>query len=156
MASYQTTIRDAAYNKIVASKLSLPITVFEVSKTYVPNYWLEELGTQPGVSVAPAGMGADRNRQLRDTSVKYLDLAVIVHVLQQMGNNQNTTSIDLLMEHMEGIMDILEVDDLVANVNWSNTEPLKDDSGMIYDYEALQESGIFWAVFIVHYTYIRQ
>jgi len=103
------------------------------------------------------GMGSERNRELRDTNIVKLDLAVMVHVQQRIDPTA-TSTIDTLVELVEQIMQDCEDDDLVsgADFNWGFTEPLKDENDLIYSYEALTVSGVFQAVFIAHYNYIKQ
>lgn len=158
MASYQTTIRNGCYDKIVAAKPSLVITDFEVDKTYFPTYDLTEIGDTPKVAVTAMGMGSERNRQYRNVAIKTLDLGVIVHVLKRISDKTTVTELDTLVELVEQLMNTLEDDELVAGetFQWGLTEPIKDENGMILDYEALSESEVFQAVFIMHYTYILQ
>jgi len=156
MASYQTAMRQACYNKIDSESGDLPITDFTLTDTYFPHYYADRIRDKPVVAVTAMGMGAERLRRLRDATIKQIRLSVLVTILQQIEDRDDTTTIDTLIEQGEAIMAKLENDGLAVDTHWEETEPLKDENGMIYDYEALSESGIFQSVFIVHYTYILQ
>lgn len=156
MASYQTAVRDGAYTKIQAVQATLPITSFDLTKSYFPHYHLEDVQSQPVVAVTAIGMGAERLRQFRNAGVKKIDLAIMLSILKQNADKGDTSALDLLLELGEAILDHLEDDDIVSGVTWSNTEPLKDENGLIYDYESLAESGVFQSVSILHYNYKLQ
>ena len=156
MASYQTTIRDGAYTKVQAVQATLPITDFDLTKSYFPHYHLENVQSKPVVAVTAIGMGAERLRQFRNTAIKQINLAVMLSILQQNSDRENITHLDLLLELGEAILDHLEDDDIVSDVTWSNTESLKDENGLVYDYESLAESGVFQSVSIINYIYKLQ
>lgn len=157
MSSYQTEIRDGIYDAILAAGSGYVITDFNLSKTYFPSLYLEDIGDKPEVLVTAMGMGTERDRRLRNVAVKVLRLGVLVHVLQRV-DRTDTSTIDQLVEMVEQIMNTVEDDELVSgeSYNWESTDPVKDENGLIYDYEALYESGVFQAVFTVNFTYILQ
>jgi microsomal dipeptidase-like Zn-dependent dipeptidase len=157
MTAIQVTIRDAVYDKIVASKATFVITRFDVEKTYFPSEDLENLSEQPKVKVIAVGFGSNRERVYRDGKTIQLDLPVQV-AIQQKVDPKNNPPIDKLVELIEQIMNICEDDELVSgqDYTWLRTEPLKDENDLIYSYEALTVNGVFQAVFTVHYSYIKE
>ena len=157
MTAIQVTIRDAVYDKIVASKATFVITRFDVEKTYFPSEDLENLSEQPKVKVIAVGFGSNRERVYRDGKTIQLDLPVQV-AIQQKVDPKNNPPIDKLVELIEQIINICEDDELVSgqDYTWLRTEPLKDENDLIYSYEALTVNGVFQAVFTVHYSYIKE
>lgn len=157
MAAVQVTIRDAVYDKIVASKSTFVITRFDVEKTYFPSEDLENLAEQPKVKVIAVGFGNNRERVYRDGKAVQLDVPVQVAIQQKVDQKSNPI-IDRLVELVEQIMNVCEDDELVIgkDYTWMRTEPLKDENDLIYSYESLSSNGVFQAVFTVHYSYIKE
>lgn len=157
MSSYQANIRKGVHDQIVAEKSNLSTTDFDLDQTYYPTSRLEDIGNKPEVKVCSIGMGTDRGRELRDPTMKVLELGVMVHVQQRIDPTDTDTADDLI-ELVEDIMDKCEDDDLVSgeNYTWLRTEPLKDENDLIYSYEALTVNGVFQSVFVLFYRYIHE
>jgi hypothetical protein len=155
MSAYQVTIRDAAEAAISAAAATYVIPDFNIESTYYPTSRLEDIGTKPEVKLSTLGMGIERSRSLRDPRLKQLTLSVIVHVYQRISPD-DTEAADQLIEFVEQVMETCEADHLVPGVTWQSTDPMKDEDGAIYDFEALAESGVLRCVFLVNYTAILQ
>tara|TARA_Y100000310_G_scaffold310662_1_gene356142 strand:+ start:684 stop:1160 length:477 start_codon:yes stop_codon:yes gene_type:complete len=154
MPATQVEIRDGVYDKIVAEQLATNFSDndFDIAKTYFPQEDLEDLATKPKVKIVGKAIRRSRERLVRNTAHVVLETQVEI-ALQQRVDPTDTTTIDALILLVEELMLACEDDELVTgkDYNWIETDPLRDENGLVYSYEAMRISGVFQAIFIVNH-----
>jgi len=153
----QVIIRDGVYDKIQDDQNTYVIPSFNLERSYFPQEELENLKDLPKITVIAMGFGGDRQRAYRSKTPILLDLPVQI-CLQKHVNAAETDEIDELLLLMEQVLASCEDDELVTGqtYTWANTEPLKDDNGVVYSYEHLRVQGVFQAISILHYQHIKE
>lgn len=153
----QVKIRKGVAAKIIADLGTYAIPEIAVEETYFPNEKLESIGDTPFIKVVCIAPADARSRELRNVAVSTLRLGVQIAV-QQKVNPTKTDEIDTLILVSEQVMDSLRDDELVTgeNFNWSETQPLLDENGLVFSYEQLVVQNVFNVVFTVFFTYIKQ
>lgn len=159
MTAFQVKIRDGVYEKVRSSLASFTLKDAALEKTYFPrlNINLEDLAEKPTIRFVAIGVTSSRDRTLRNTEVVQISVPTQI-AIQQKVDPSDTAYIDKLVEFAEEIMDVIEDDELVSgeDFTWESTEPLRDENGLIYDYETLYTNSVFQAIFTVAYSYIKQ
>lgn len=147
MAAPARLLRTALFNAILARKTGAgytDITDFELQETQLPSVTLPQL--KSGILVSVIGLGGDR--RLRSRGGMYELHQPVQVAVQALINPRHLWEINRLIDFTDELIDT--AGDL-DGWDWQETNVLKDQQGVPYDYVRLREHSEYLAVFMPQY-----
>ena len=157
MASYQVQLREgllAAITEASSTYVIDPTLGAGIEETYLPIEQREAIEGKTKVNLLLHSIPSEI-RSLRDKTV-LLELKIGVEILEGVNVNEIQRQNELL-ELYEQIKETCKDDELVddEDFTWIRNDPLLDENELPYSYESLATEGVFRAIFIAVYQYIK-
>ena len=158
MATPETTIRNAVYDRIAAKKVAATFTdynAFTLEKAYEPHKDLEDLNalTQGIVYVV---RGATDQKRITRSFAATIELPIMVG-FQRTCDPTDITTCDQLADFVEELKDVCrkDVEPTLPQTTFDRVESAKDENGVPYQFVVMRQANIFEAYFTAFYKHVK-